>query len=116
MGSGLPNEPSVAYVGKVAGSTGAQITAADTNGQDIAMVSPRSPKKPCQLFRWTAASSATLATTITKIAPVKNSMACNSTEGLTYTREPDDPSVLTRDVFTVSDNRTTLRYWFLPWS
>ena len=115
VGSGLAYEPSVGYVGLVSNSRGAQFTAVDTNGQDIAMVSPASSTKPCQLYRWTM-TGATLATTITSVAPAKDAITCSTTEGVTFARDPANPSVLTRDLYTVSDSRTTLRYWYLPWN
>lgn len=115
VGSGLPYEPTVTYVGTVADSVGARFTAADTNGLDIALVSPGSSTKPCEIYRWTMINE-TLATIITSVSPAKDAIACNATEGLTYTRDANDASVLTRDLYTLADSMTTLRYWFLPWS
>lgn len=113
-GSGSSYEPSVTFVGTVAGSSGRLFTGADTNGRDVALVSPGSSKKPCQIFSWTMGESSTLATTITSSLPVKDTIACRSTEGVTYTRAPSDPSAFTRDLYTVADLSVGLRYWFIP--
>lgn len=115
VGSGLPYEPSLGYVGRVADSRGAQFTSAETNGQDIAMVSPASSTKPCQVFRWTTTGDG-LAATITSVSPAKDAITCRYTEGMAFTRDPNDISVLTRDLYTLADSKTTFRYWFLPWS
>ena len=114
VGSGSPYEPSGSYVGTVADSSGAQFTAADTNGTDLALVSPASSNKPCELYRWVL-DEATLATTITSVSPAKDAIACTSTESVTYARNSSNPAEATRDVYTLSDSKTSLRYWFLPW-
>ena len=113
-GSGLPYEPSINFVGTVMNSQKSLFTAADTNGSDIAMVSPANSTKPCQVFHWTT-SQASLGTTITSTAPAKYSITCRATEGLAFARNSTDPTSFTRNLYAISDNKTRLRYWFIPW-
>ena len=114
--SALPYAPSSEYVGVVPDSAGSKFTGADTNGTDVVLVSPPTAVKPCELYRWTAAAGTSVAETITSTMPVRDAISCKNTEGVTFTRDPADLSRYTRDLYTVADTKTPLRYWFLPWS
>ncbi len=114
VGSAIDYAPTVTYVGVVKGSRGAPITAADSNGDDIALVSPATAKKPCQIFRWSM-QGATFASRLTSVEPAKDTITCKATEGLAFTRDPADPNAFTRDLVAISDSKTPpLRYWYLP--
>lgn len=114
VGSGASYAPAVDYVGKVKGSKGAQLTAADTDGDTVVMTSPQTSTKPCQLFQWSTRGS-TFAATVTSIDPVKDAIACKSTEGVAFTRNRQDPGSFGRDLVTISDTRTgVVRHWYLP--
>lgn len=111
--SGAEYVPSVTYLGAVKGSRGAPFTAADTNGDDIVMLSPATAVKPCQVFSWTL-GGATLATSVTSVDPTKDAINCKTTEGLAFTRDPNNPATFTRDLVAISDTKTSIRYWYLP--
>ncbi len=114
VGSSAAYAPAVNYVGIVKGSKGAQLTAADTDGDTVVMTSPQTSTKPCQLFQWSLKGSP-FAPTVTSVDPVKDSIVCKSTEGVAFTRDPADVGSFTRDLVTVSDNKTgVLRHWYLP--
>lgn len=68
--SGLPYAPSGDFLGTVRLSQGAQFAAAATNGDDVALLSPATSKKPCQVFRWTL-GGATVASRLTSTDPAK---------------------------------------------
>lgn len=114
VGSSAAYAPAVSYVGIVKGSKGAQLTAADTDGDTVVMTSPQTSTKPCQLFQWSTKES-TFATTVTSVDPVKDAIACRSTEGVAFTRNRQDPGSFGRDLVTISDTKTgVVRHWYLP--
>jgi len=110
-GSRSRSAPAIHYVGRVATGAGARFTAADVNGRDVALLSPGTAGRPCQVFVWPRAAH-TLATSITSRRPRKDTVSCNGTEGLAYTRNPRTMQ-RTSDLVAIADTALTLRYWFL---
>ncbi len=117
-GTGEPYDPSVAYVGVVKGAAKLTITAAASNGTDVALQVPKTRTRPCQVLHWQIGSDG-LVSTLTTTAPTVAPISCTLGEGLTYIRDPQDISVFTRDLMLMADTGSSsriMRYWYLPWT
>ena len=116
VGSGLPHEPSVQYVGNVRDATGLQFTAGDTSGTHVSLVARKTPTTPCQVLTWPLGSTG-LGAALTGRTPTKARVGCNHlVEGLSYARSAVDPAVTTDDLLAVSDTHGSSRFtvWWFP--
>lgn len=117
-GSGVPHQPSVSYVGAVRDAKGLQFTAGDSNGAYASLLVRRTSKNPCQILTWPIRIGG-LAAALTGTSPVKNMVDCNHmAEGLTYVRDPANPSLVSHDLIAISDTNGPSRfhYWYYPHS
>ncbi len=116
--SDVEYRPSADYVGNVLDAKGMKITAADSNGASVSVLVPKTAKHPCWILTWPLQDSG-LGATLTGSSPTQDVVTCGpQTEGLAYTRDPQDLSVSTRDLLAVADanssSRSKFSYWYLP--
>ncbi|MBW3591906.1 MAG: hypothetical protein KY393_08700 [Actinobacteria bacterium] len=115
--STLAYRPSVTYVGTLREAQGLRITAADSNGADVSLLAPNTAGHPCQILSWKLGSSG-LGAILTGASPAKRRITCNRhAEGLAYTRDARDPSVVTKHLMAIADGQSSTSkffYWYLP--
>lgn len=117
-GSDAAYRPAATYLGNVQGAKGLRFMAGTVNDDYVSLLSPKTPKHPCWILTW-ARRPGGLGAVLTQDTPTKHAVTCTGqTEGLTYTHDPQDPSVSTNDLLAVADNNSSSRskflYWFMP--
>lgn len=116
--SDVAHRPAATYLGNVQGAKGIRFMAGTVNDDYVSLLSPRTPKHPCWILTWPRRAGG-VGATLTQDEPTKHDVTCTGqTEGLTYTHDPQDPSVSTDDLLAVADNNSSSRskflYWFMP--
>ena len=110
--------PSVTYVGALRDAKGLKITAANATDAYVSMLVPKTIKHPCQILTWELRDNE-LSASLTKTSPVKSAVTCNANaEGLTYTRDAQNASVVTKHLMVIADTQSSTKskflYWYLP--
>jgi hypothetical protein len=112
-GSGLRYAPQSTYEGVVAGASGLQLTSADSNGTNVAILHPQVGTSPAAVLTWPL-NGKPLVEAITQVPPTKWKIGGQGAEGLSYASNASAGSP--EDLFLLADRKQLpLTYWFLSW-
>jgi hypothetical protein len=105
--------PQATYEGIVAGAAGLQLTSADTDGTDVALLHPQVGTSPAGVLTWPLHGQP-LVDVITGTTPTKWTISGKGGEGLSYTSNASTGS--RQDLFLIADRKALpLTYWYLSW-